>query len=145
MIGRLRGPAGTAKRSSERLRESGLQEFAQLRSGPELWDGFEFLECGGEHVRETPDCARCKLLVLGLEVKIMHRAGKMFGGFQPALDESFVDDHLRRDIRQFTSLPGLHLFSHRFEVPLHPVNTDRDAIDERERLRVLGEHRRERA
>jgi len=51
-------------------------------------------------------------------------AGKMSRSFQLALDESLVDDHLGRDVRQFTSLPGFHLLSHRLEVPLHAVNPD---------------------
>ncbi len=34
-----------------------------------------------------------------------------------------------------------HLLSHRLEVPLHAVDTHRNAVDERERLRVFREHR----
>ena len=41
---------------------------------------------------------------------------------------------------EFTPLPGLNLLSHRLEVALHPIDTDRNAVDERERLRVLCEH-----
>jgi hypothetical protein len=37
------------------------------------------------------------------------------------------------------------LLSHRFEIPLHAVDADRNAVDERERLRVFRENRRERA
>jgi hypothetical protein len=44
------------------------------------------------------------------------------------------------DLRQLTFPPGLHLLSHGFEIPLHPVDAYRDAVDERERLRVLCEH-----
>jgi len=61
---------------------------------------------------------------------------------QRALDERLVDHDLRCDIREFAALPPLHLLPHRFEVSLRPIDTDRDAIDERERLRVLGKHRR---
>jgi hypothetical protein len=43
-------------------------------------------------------------------------------GFQSALDERLVDDHLGSDVRQFTSLPSFHLFPHRLEVPLHPID-----------------------
>src|SRR5208282_5859678 len=49
------------------------------------------------------------LLVLGLEVQIMHGAGKMFRSLRSALNKRFVDDHLGGDVRQFTSLPHLHL------------------------------------
>jgi hypothetical protein len=41
-------------------------------------------------------------------------------------------------VRQFTFLPRFDLLSHRLEVSLHSINTDRNAVDERERLRVLG-------
>ncbi len=60
-------------------------------------------------------------------------------------DERFVDDHLGGDVRQFTSLPCLHLLSHGLKIPLHPVHAYRNAVDERDRLRVLGEHRGERS
>ena len=53
----------------------------------------------------------------------MHSASKVLGSFQLALDECFVDDHLGSDIRQFESLPSCHLSSHRFEIPLHPIDT----------------------
>ncbi len=64
----------------------------------------------------------------------MDGAGKVFGSFESALDECLVNDHLRRDVGEFAFLPRLYLLSHRLEVPLHPINAHRDAIDERERL-----------
>ena len=79
----------------------------------------------------------------GFKVEVVHAAGTMLGNFQSALDESLVDDHLCCDVRQFTPLPGFHLLSHGLEVSLHSVDADRDAVDERERLRVLREHRSE--
>src|SRR5260370_41062635 len=75
----------------------------------------------------------------------MHGAGEVFGSFQSALNESFVDDPLDGDVREFTSLPHLHLFSHRLKVALHAIHTHRDAGDEGERLRVFREHRSEHA
>ncbi len=71
----------------------------------------------------------------------MHRASKVFRGFEFALDERLVDHYFRRDIRQFTSLPRFHLSSDGLEVSLHSVHTHRNAVDERERLRVFREHR----
>ena len=71
---------------------------------------------------------------LGFEVEVMHGSGKVFGIFQLAFHERRVDDHLRGDVGEFATLPGLNLFAHRLEVALHPINTDRDAVDERERL-----------
>jgi hypothetical protein len=43
-----------------------------------------------------------------------------------------------RDVRQLAPMPCFDLFSNRLEGALHPINTDRDAVDERERLRVFG-------
>ena len=54
----------------------------------------------------------------------MHGASEVFGSLQSALDECLVDDHLGGDVRQFTSLPGFHLLSHRLKVSLHPVNAN---------------------
>jgi len=65
--------------------------------------------------------------------------------FQFPLEESLVDDHLRGHIREFTSLPDFHMFSHRLKVALHPVNTHRDGVTERERLRVLRQYGSEHA
>ena len=36
-----------------------------------------------------------------------------------------------------------NLLAHRLKVPLHPIHSDRHAIDQRERLRMFGENRRE--
>jgi len=66
----------------------------------------------------------------GSKIQVMHGPGKVFWSFQLALHKRLVDDHLGGDVRQLTPLPGLHLLSHRLEVSLHPVNPDRDAVDE---------------
>ena len=108
--------------------ETVLQELSQLCRRPELRDGIQFLERRRERVRKTPDGPRPEFLILWLEVQIMHRPGQMFGSFQFALDERFVDDHLRGDIGEFASLPRFDLLTHGLEVPLHPVDSDRDAI-----------------
>jgi hypothetical protein len=75
----------------------------------------------------------------------MYRACEVFRSFQLALHERFIDDDFGRHICQFTPLPGFDLLSHRFEIPLHPVHTNRDAVDERERLRVFRQDWREHA
>lgn len=72
----------------------------------------------------------------------MDGAGEMFGSFEFAFYERLVDDHFGGYIGKFSSLPSFYLLAHRFEVALHPVDTDRDTIDQRKRFRVLGEHRR---
>jgi hypothetical protein len=43
------------------------------------------------------------------------------------------------DVCQFASLPCF-LLPHGLEVPLHPIDAHRDAIDQRERFRVFREH-----
>src|SRR5208337_2487721 len=111
----------------------------------ELRDWLQFLECRRKRIRQTPDGRRPEFLVLRLEVQIMHGTSEMFRRLQSALDKRLVDGHLGSNICQFTSLPGLHLLSHRLEVSLHSVNTNRDAVDQRERLRVFRENRREHA
>jgi hypothetical protein len=59
---------------------------------------------------------------------------------QGALDKGLVDHNLGSDIREFASLPGFYLLSHGLKVPLHSVDPDRDAINQRKRFRVFGEH-----
>ena len=66
----------------------------------------------------------------------------MFRSLQLALHERFVDNDLGGDIGEFAHLPRLHLLAHRLKVPLHAIDTHRNAIDQRERLRVFREHRR---
>ena len=75
----------------------------------------------------------------------MHRAGKALRSFESAFDERLVDDYFRCDIRQLTSLPRVHLLAHGLEVALHSIHPDRNAIDQRERLRVFRDHRRKHA
>jgi hypothetical protein len=124
----------------ERLREAGLKKFSELRCCPELRDGIQFLERRYEGIRQAHR-PRLELLILRLEIQIMHRAGKVLGSFQFAFDERLVDNDLGGDVRQFASLPGFPLLAHRLKVSLHSVDTDGDTVDERERLRVLGENR----
>jgi hypothetical protein len=134
-MGRLRqkwgypGKGGrlTPPRRSERLGEPGFQEFAQLGCRLELRDWLQFLEGGSERIRKTPDRPRPEFLVFWFKVQVVHGAGEVFGTLESAL-ERLVDHHLGGDVRQLTFLPGFHLLSHRFEVSLHPVNPDRDAV-----------------
>src|SRR5438309_3937833 len=129
--------------SLERLREPGFQELAQFGCRLELWNGIQFLEGRREGVGEGPDRSRPELIVLRFEIQIVYGKAEMFRRLQFAFHERLVNDYLGRHIRQFTSLPGLDLLAHRLEVPLHPINANRDAIDERERLRVFCQYRGE--
>src|SRR5580692_708201 len=96
--------------------ESAMRARAQLGCGLALWDRLQFLECRSERMGETPDRSRSEFLVPRLEVEVMDTAGEVFGSVQFALHECLVDDHLCRDVRQFTPLPCFHLLSHGLEV-----------------------------
>ncbi len=91
----------------------------------------------------TPDRPRPEFLVHRFEIEVMDGPCEVFRRLQFALHKCLVEDHLGSDVRQFTSLPSFDLISHRFEVSLHSINTNRDAIDERKRLRVFCEHESE--
>ena len=101
---------GRYRRRLERLRESSLQELSQLGPSPELRDGIQIPECRGKRVGQTPDRPCPKFLVLRLEVEVVHGPGETLRRLQLALDERLVDDHLRGDIGEYTSLPCLYLF-----------------------------------
>ena len=114
----------------ERLREPCFQEFAQLGCCLELWDGVQFLERRSERIGKAPNGSWLEFLVLRFKVEVVHAASKVLGNFQSALDERLVDDHLCGDVREFTSLPGLDLLSHRLKVSLHSIDTNRNAVNE---------------
>src|SRR5258708_28242058 len=122
-----------------------LQKLAQLGRSLELWDGIQFLERRSERVGEAPDRAWPEFLVLRFEVEVVDRSSQMFRSLQLALHERFVDNDLGGDIGEFAHLPRLHLLAHRLKVPLHAIDTHRNAIDQRERLRVFREHGSEHA
>jgi hypothetical protein len=67
----------------------------------------------------------------------MDAPGELFRRIRFAFDECLVDDHFNRDIGQLTSLPRFHLLTDGLEVALHSIHADRNAIDQRKRLRVL--------
>jgi hypothetical protein len=81
------------------------------------------------NIGKTPDRSRPEFLVLRLEVQVVHGACEVLGSFEFTLHKRLVDDHLGGDVGQFTSLARFHLLAHRLEIALHPVNTDRDAVD----------------
>src|SRR5258708_15942435 len=79
--------------------------------------------------------------MLRLEVQVVHGAGEVLGSFEFTLHKRLVDDHLGGDVGEFAPLPCLHLLSHGLKASLHSVDTNRNAVNERERLRVFREHR----
>jgi hypothetical protein len=115
--------------SSKSLREPSFQELSQLRRGPELRDGVQFLECRSKRIRKTPDRPGPEFLILRLEVEVMDCARQVLWSLEFPLNECFVDDYLRRDIGEFASLPRFDLLTHGLEVSLHPVDADGNAIN----------------
>ncbi len=75
----------------------------------------------------------------------MNAAGEMFGNIQLALDEGAVDDQFCGFVWNPRCFPSLDLLLHRFEVPLNPIYSDREHIDEAEVFGVLRQHRSERS
>src|SRR5229473_1851262 len=65
---------------------------------------------------------------------------RCLGASSSPLHKRLVDDHLGGDVGEFAFLPGFHLLSHRLKASLHSVDTNRNAVNERERLRVFREH-----
>jgi len=65
------------------------------------------------------------------------------GRLQLSFNKSRVEDQLRSGIGDLRLTPALDLALHRLEVPLNPVHSDRERIDQVEALAVLGQDRRE--
>jgi hypothetical protein len=124
--------------SSKSLREPGLKKLSELRCCLELRDGIQFLKRRRERVGETPDRAWSKILILRFEVQVVNRGSEVFGSFQFALDERLTNNYVRGDIGEFALLPRFDLFSHRLEVALHSIHTDRNAVDERNDFECLA-------
>ncbi|MBZ5505132.1 MAG: hypothetical protein LAO78_06575 [Acidobacteriia bacterium] len=65
--------------------------------------------------------------------------------FELAVNERGVEDHFAVSSVILRLPPGLHLALQRVEVPLNPVHSDRERVDQSETLGVLGQDRREHA
>ena len=79
------------------------------------------------------------------EVKVVDWPNQVPGHVQLVFNEGLVDDDLAGHIRQFGLSPGLHLFSHGLEIPLHAIDAHGDGVQQGERLRMLGKDRSKRA
>lgn len=96
-------------------------------------------------MRETPDGARLEFLLLRLGVEVMQVAARCLGALSlPSTNASSIATFA------LTSLSSL--FCQAFtclrigrEIPLHSVDANRDAIDQRKRLRLFCEYRGEHA
>ena len=119
---------------------AGFEVVRQFGGGFKLGHGVEFFEGGSKRIRKAPERARLKLWILRLEIEIMHAAGKMFGNFEFAFDEGFVDEEFGGDVGQFVLAPGGDLALHGFEVALHAVHADGDGIEEGEGFGMFGEN-----
>ena len=101
----------------------------------------------GEFMRRVP---RLRSVVLATVVGII-----VFLGFRLFLfttDDAYiafryVSNHMlgRGFVWNPRCFPSLDLLFHRLEVPLNPIDSDREHVDEAEVFGVLGEHRRKRA
>src|SRR5271157_5177525 len=76
----------------------------------------------------------------GLKVQIVYPPSQMLRKPRLVLDERLVDQQLCRSRRQLQRLPFFDLLLQRPEVPLHPIDTDGQAVFEREVLRMLSEN-----
>jgi len=72
-----------------------------------------------------------------LKVQVMHSSRQMLGKACFFLDERLVDEELGRGRGQLYRLPFLYLLLQRSEVSLHPVDTDGQAVFQREMLGML--------
>ena len=67
------------------------------------------------------------------------------GSFQLAVNKRRIEDQLRRLVGDLRLPPQLNLPLKRLEVPLNPVRSNRERINQVEALGVLGQDRREHA
>src|SRR5208337_4739938 len=107
-----------------------------------LRNRLQLLEGAGEGVRQTPHGPRLELLMHGLKVEIVDPPGQVLWKSRLLLDERLVNQQLGRSRRQLQRLPFLDLLLQRSEVPLHPIDTDSQAVFEGEVLGMLRENGR---
>src|ERR1700687_3378196 len=120
-----------------------IEERRELRGCLELRDWVEVLERTRECVGQAPHCSWYELLDPRLEILVMNAPGQVFRGVELIFRECPADDQVRSVVRQARPLPFLDLFPHRFEVPLHAVDSNREDVHEAHMFGVLGEHGRE--
>src|ERR1039458_7047590 len=106
------------------LLQAPFQKWPQLRRRPELRHGVQFLERGGERVRQAPCRARLEFLVLRLEVILVDGGGQVPWDLQLAFDERLVDDEFRGVIREWCLTDQFDVAGERLEISLHPVHAD---------------------
>ncbi len=102
-----------------------LEKRREFRGCLELRDRVEVLECTREGVGQAPQRSRSELLDARVEIRVVNAPDQVFRGIKLSFNECPVDDQFRCIIRQARPLPRVHLFPHRFEVPLHAVHSNR--------------------
>ena len=75
----------------------------------------------------------------------MDHAGEMLRGLQIAFNEGAIDDEFCGCGGKLLLSPVFRLSPHGFEVALHAVDADSQAILQGKVFRMLGQHRREHA
>ena len=79
----------------------------------------------------------------GFEVQAVDFGKEAPGSVEGAVDERVVEDQLCALVGDLRLSPQLHLALQRLEVPLDPINADRERVNQVEALGVFGQHRRE--
>ena len=80
-----------------------------------------------------------------LEIEPVDLGQQAPGSFQLAVNKRRIEDQLRCLVSDLRLPPRLNLPLQRLEVPLNPVHSDRERINQVETLGVLGQDRREHA
>ena len=106
-----------------------------------LRNWLQFLERAGLGVRQAPHGPRLELLLYRLKVQVMHSPRQVFGKPSLLLDERLVDQQFGGSCGQVHSPPLLDLVLQRPEVTLHPIQTNGQAVLQREVLGMLGQNR----
>ncbi len=83
--------------------------------------------------------------MLRLEIEPVDFRQQTPGSVQGAVDERVVEDQFGALVGDLRLPLQLHLALQRLKVPLNPVNTDRERVDQVEALGVFGQDGREHA
>jgi hypothetical protein len=114
------------------------EKGAQLGRWLELRHRIELLEGAGEGVRQAPHGPGRELRILRLEIQPVDLGQQAPGRFQFAVDEGRVEDQLCGVVGDLRLPPRLNLALQRLEVPLNPVDSKRERINQVETLVCLA-------
>src|SRR5713226_3884136 len=116
----------TLMKAGQRFGTCSALHVFQLANAPHVRRGprQEFRE----RIGETPCRSRSEFLNLRIEVQIMDTTGKMFRNVQLALDKCPANYELCAFVWKACPLPGFAVLLHRLEIPLNPVDSDREHV-----------------